>query len=365
MIINPEKNRKKAVVAISGGVDSTVAALICRQKNFSVTGVTLYLHNRGKGFNGSNVEENASVVCERLGIKHEVIDAKDLFEDSVLKKSWDLYNSGRTPNPCTICNRHIKFGVLLDYVRKKNADILVTGHHTRIIKTPDYITIQKGDDTNKDQSYFLYDLTPEQLSRIYMPIGEMKKDEVRKIAEDEGFDFSNCKESQDTCFAVQGENFAESLRNQFNASYISGNFVSPDGKILGKHNGIHNYTIGQRRGLGIALGAPAFVVNIDSSNGDIIVSTDEKLLFSNFCRVKNVNWLIPLEILLKKQNSTGRSFMCDVKVRYRTKPVKAEVFIKDGDIEKIVFTTPQRAVTKGQAAVLYYNNLLIGGGIIT
>ena len=366
MTNNQEQSGKNVIVAVSGGVDSAVAAFICRQKGFNVTGVTLFLHRRGNGPDGSNVEENASVVCRKLGIEHIIINAEDLFEQKVLRTSWDCYNTGRTPNPCTICNRHIKFGVLLDYARQKNADLLVTGHHTQIVRTEHYITIRKGDDPNKDQSYFLYDLTPEQLQKIYMPIGEMTKEEVRKTAVEAGLDFSGCKESQDTCFAVQGENFAESLRKQFCGTARTGNFVSPDGRILGRHKGIHNYTIGQRRGLGIALGAPAFVVDINEKSGDIVVSTKEELLFSETCRVKDVNWLIPPALLIEEQKrkSSGESFICDVKVRYRTRPVEAEVFVKEGSIEKIVFSEPQRAVTSGQAAVLYTGNLLIGGGVI-
>jgi len=359
---NSSQNKKNVIVAISGGIDSAVAALISLRNGFKVIGVTLYLHDTGQGFKGSNVEENASKVCEKLNIEHRVIDAVDLFTNAVLRTSWEYYNSARTPNPCAICNRHIKFGFLLDYALRNNADMLVTGHHTKIVRTEDFTTIQKGSDQNKDQSYFLYNLTSGQLKNIYMPIGDMTKDEVRQEAEKADLVFEGSKESQDTCFSVFGENFAETLRKRFTASSKTGNFILPDGTIVGTHNGIHNYTIGQRRGLGIALGVPAFVVDIDETNGNIIISTDQTLLFSNTCSVENMNWLIPPSFL--RASSDCNSFSCNLKVRYRSRPVHAEVILEKNNKVTLKFKEAQRAVTSGQAAVLYHNDLLIGGGII-
>ena len=360
-----KKNKKeKVVVAISGGVDSAVAALWSLRQGYEVIGATLYLHDTGSGIDGTNVEDTAEEVCKFLGIEHIIIDAKENFTNKVLRLADKDYQLARTPNPCTVCNRDIKFAELLNFADKINADKLVTGHHTELIQRDDFITIKKGSDNNKDQSYFLFALTPKQLKRILMPIGSMTKEEVRKIAEEAGIVSWDKKESQDTCFAVSGQNFSETLRQLFNSKPVQGYFTLPDGTRIAPHKGIHNYTIGQRRGLGIALGKPAFVVDINAETGDVVVSTNENLLLKNSCKVEKVNWIIPYQYMMKHKKHSENQFHCEVKVRYRSQTTPAIVTIEDDNKITIHFEKPQRAVTPGQAAVLYTEDLLIGGGWI-
>jgi tRNA-uridine 2-sulfurtransferase len=360
------KNNKKVVVAVSGGVDSAVAALLYQQKGYEVIGVTMYLHKcGGSGEGGSNVDDAAKEVCDKLGIEHLVLNAEDKFTKIVLNPSWEEYNAGRTPNPCAICNRHIKFGALLDYALELGAEGLVTGHHTQILRTSQFTTIKKGSDPNKDQSYFLFALTQEQLAKIHMPIGEITKQDVRNIAEEAGLPNHRKKESQDACFGYDDEAFSETLRKMFKGTPKPGRFISPDGKELGQHKGVHQFTIGQRRGLGIALGAPAYVVNLNAETGDVIISTDESLLFSDTFEVKDLNWQITPELLAEKRSTQFKdSFDCGIRVRYRSGILPGTVTIKDKNTVIAKFAEPQRAITPGQAAVFYEEDLLIGGGWI-
>ena len=360
-----KKNKKeKVVVAISGGVDSAVAALWSLRQGYEVIGATLFLHNTGSGIDGTNIEHSAEDVCKFLDIEHVIIDERENFTNKVLKVSDEDYQLARTPNPCTVCNRDIKFTELLNFADRVNAHKLVTGHHTELIQTEDFITIKKGSDNNKDQSYFLFALSPEQLKRILMPIGSMTKEQVRKIAEEAGISSWNKKESQDTCFAVNGQNFSETLRQLFKSEAVEGYFTLPDGTKIAPHKGIHNYTIGQRRGLGIALGKPAFVVDINAKTGNVIVSTDESLLLKSFCKVEKVNWIIPYQYMMSHNKYSENQFHCQVKIRYRSQSTPAIITIDDKDKISIQFETPQRAITPGQAAVLYTDDLLIGGGWI-
>jgi len=363
--------KKKIVIAISGGVDSAVAALIYKEKGYEVIGVTMYLHKcGGSGENGSNVDDAAKEVCDFLEIEHLILDASEDFQNIVLNPSWDIYNSGKTPNPCALCNRSIKFGALLDYALELGAEGLVTGHHTRIVRNSQFITIQKGSDPNKDQSYFLFGLTQKQLSKIYMPIGDITKDQVRQIAKDANLPNYKKSDSQDACFGYDNEPFPETLRKLFDGTPKIGNFISPDGEILGKHNGIHQFTIGQRRGLGIALGAPAYVIKLDPLSGDVTISTDESLLSSDTFIIKDINWQITPEKLAKLRDPNGdgefanNSFECDMRVRYRSGISPATITLSDNNTAIAKFATSQRAITPGQAAVLYENDLLIGGGWI-
>jgi len=357
---------KKIVVAISGGVDSAVAALIYQQKGYEVIGVTMYLHKcGGSGKGGSNVDDAAKEVCSKLGIKHLIFNAEKKFTEIVLNPSWEEYNAGRTPNPCAICNRYIKFGALLDYALGLGAEGLVTGHHTQILRTAEFTTIRKGADPGKDQSYFLFALTQEQLQKIHMPIGKITKQDVRDIAKKNLLPNHQKRESQDACFGYDDEAFSETLRKLFKGTPKPGRFLTSDGKELGKHKGVHQFTIGQRRGLGIALGAPAYVVNLNAETGDVIVSTDESLLFSDTFEVKNMNWQITPELLAEKRGTIiNESFDCGMRVRYRSGISPGTVTLKDNNTVIAKFAEPQRAITPGQAAVFYEDDLLIGGGWI-
>ena len=357
------KSKPKIVAAMSGGVDSTVAAAIYLEKGFEVIGVTLRLKPESTQTGPSaccslEMEKQVSSVAEKLGIEHLFLNARERFTEKVLKKSWNEYAHARTPNPCALCNRYLKFGTLLDYALERNAEGIITGHHSKIIHSPGKpAKLIRGNDPVKDQTYFLFALTQEQLSKTFFPIGDMLKSEVREYARKLEMPNADNKESQDACFSVQGEVFAETLRKFFDDKPRYGFFIAPNGKKLTRHNGIHNYTIGQRKGLGVALGVPAYVSKIDYDSGDVFLTVDEENLREDSLIAEDINW--------QQEEFSEKTFEADVQVRYRSRPVKATV---TPDPEKnqvsIKFHDKLRAITPGQAAVFYQDNLLIGGGWI-
>ncbi len=357
---------KKVAVALSGGVDSAVAALSFLRHGCEVVGLTMFLHRCGKKIAGeSNVDTAAAEVCRVLGIEHKIVDLEKEFTHRVLESAWRSYDNGLTPNPCAVCNRHVKFGALLEYALCCGADALATGHHARVYRTPDFCAVRKGVDARKDQSYFLFALTGEQLSKVYLPVGDMTKDEVRRIAMDAGLPNHDKQESQDSCFGTAAERFSETLRNMFEASPRPGRFVSPQGECLGRHEGIHLFTVGQRRGLGIALGAPAYVVSINPATADVLVSTDESLLFSDSMDVADINWQIHPRFIAEKQGTSPSDPLdCGIRIRYRSCIVPAKLTVSGEYTASARFASPQRAITPGQAAVFYDGDLLIGGGWI-
>ena len=351
---------------MSGGVDSSVAAALMIEKGAEVIGVTLKFlscSDSGKGESpccGTDDGRDAAKVCEKLGIPHYLLDAAEIFKDEVLKKSWNEYSAGRTPNPCVVCNRFVKFGFLVDYALKMGAMGVASGHHAIIEHNDDgSVLLRRGNDPNKDQSYFLSQVTSEQLEKIYMPVGFMTKKQVREEARRLGLPNSEKAESQDACVAFSGANFAETLRIMFNSFSSSGNFVSEDGEVLGTHNGIHNFTIGQRRGFGKGFGKPVFVKEINAQTGDVVLVFDEEKLFKNSLHAYGINWLM-------EEYSSKEKFKAKVQIRYRQKAVDAEIIpsISDAAEAEVIFDIPQRAVTLGQAVVFYENDIVVGGGWI-
>ncbi len=351
----------RLVVAMSGGVDSSVAAALYLEKGADLIGITLNLFScdaeekKDKLFCGLE----AAKVCGKLGIPHHILDARAVFYENVMRKSWDEYNAGRTPNPCVICNRHIKFGFLLDYALEIGAEGVISGHHAKIDHGINgSIFLRRGYDPGKDQSYFLSRLRKEQLEKLFMPLGNMTKAQVREEARRFGLHNSEKEESQDACIALSGKNFAETLRVILDGQSKNGNFVSESGEILGKHEGIHNFTIGQRRGFGRGFGSPVFVKKIDAVSGNVVLASDESSIFRKSFEASAINWLI-------NDYSSENSFICEVQIRYRQKAVKAEIFPgKDNLKAEIVFEAPQRAVSPGQAVVFYDGDTVIGGGWI-
>lgn len=352
---------KTFVAAMSGGVDSSVATSIFVNLGHKVIGVTLKMKNsnnaKKKKDTINEIDDNIQVklVAEKLGIPHYFLDVRHEFEEKVLKYSMNEYACGRTPNPCVYCNFYLKFGALMNYAKEIGAEGIITGHYAIINRNiQDKARVFKGIDDTKNQTYFLCYLTQEQLNFSYMPLGELTKKEVRQMAEKLNLPNAKKAESQDACFGHEGETFSQTLSKTFGYVQKPGNIIDEKGKIVGKHNGIHNFTLGQRKGLGIALGAPAFVVKINPSTNEVMISTDEKLLLTKNFTATNMNWLdFPYE-----------QFECEVQTRYRQIPQKAVVYKKENSTALIKLSEPLRAVTPGQALAVYNGNQLIAGGWI-
>lgn len=357
--MNPEPFRglpagSELMVAFSGGVDSSVAAHLCKQAGYRVRAVTMSMLGKER-FNREKVEAAA----ERLEIPLDILELSHDFESCVMRYAWNEYANGRTPNPCALCNPVFKFGKLTDFARQCGCAGFVTGHYARILCAPDGSPrLLRGTYAQKDQSYFLFGLSRRQLSYSYMPLGNLEKPQVREIARSLGLPNADAPESQDACFTPQdGSPLAEMLRMKFQEESRTGNFVSSDGRILGRHGGIHSYTIGQRKGTGVAMGKPAYVKHIDAISGNVVLTTDSSELLADSAILERPNWL-------RDEYAAKESFKCEVKIRYRSRSVKATVFHMDRKTLCLRFEEPQRAVTPGQAAVFYNGDEVIGGAWI-
>ena len=350
---------KKAIIAMSGGVDSSVAAYFMKEKEYDCIGVTMKLYDgddlgiiSDKTCCSEDDVADARRVSERLGMPYYVFNFKDEFEDKVIKHFIKTYENGATPNPCIECNRYLKFEKLMDKMRELGYDYVVTGHYAIIEEKDGRFYLKKGKDLSKDQSYVLYSLTQEQLAHTLFPLGEYSKSEIREIAERENFVNAKKRESQDICFVPDGD-YAAFIERYCNKKYESGNFVDKDGNVLGTHGGIIKYTVGQRKGLGIALGQPAYVISKDIETNTVTLGSNDDL-FSDTLYAEGFNWII------EKPKS---EIYCKAKTRYNMTEQPCKVSI-EGDLVKVVFDLPQRAITKGQAVVLYDGEYVLGGGIV-
>ena len=330
--------KPRALIAMSGGVDSSVAALLAMRMGFECTGVTMTLF----GFN-AGVERDAKT----LGIEHQRVDFTDEFRARVIEPFVSSYEKGETPNPCVVCNVKIKFGLLYDYAVSKGFDKLVTGHYARIEEG----RLMRAADASKDQSYFLYGLTPEKLSRVLFPLGGLTKKEVRAIASGAGLLAAEKNESQDICFIPEG-GYTEFIAGWRGEAPAEGNFVDTNGRVLGRHGGIERYTIGQRKGLGIALGRPVFVKEIRPGTGEVVLAGEEEV-FASLIKITDVNWLSEKRERVK------------VMIRNKSKPIWATIKSIDAGNLTAEFDEPVRAPAKGQAAVFYDGDYVIGGGRIS
>ncbi len=343
-------------VAMSGGVDSSVAAALLVQRGFRVIGLTMKLFCYGDGDHARSCCSLDSVAAARqaaqaLGIPHYVVDCQREFSRQVVDRFVSEYAAGRTPNPCVACNRMIKFGLLLDKARGLGCRYLATGHYARIVKRRGMPVLARGIDARKDQSYFLWPLSRGTLAQVLFPLGGLSKQEVRAQARSLGLISAERPESQEICF-VQHGSYADFLEQRVTPA--PGDIVDRDGNALGKHKGIIRYTVGQREGLGIALGRPQYVLRIDAQRNRIVVG-DDHLLRSSDCAVSGVNWILP-----RPQRAVGAL----VKIRHQHKGAAAMVKPLPGDRAVIAFAEPQRAVTPGQSAVFYQGDLVLGGGNI-
>jgi len=351
-----------AMIAMSGGVDSAVAALLMKQQGFAITGVTMRLYCDGESIPTADGEttditpdiRDARAVAERLGIPHLVCRLERTFCDRVVDDFVRTYLEGGTPNPCVVCNKTIKFGALLDFATQNGLEHAATGHYARVCEENGRYLVRRAKDENKDQSYMLWSLSQDVLSRVKLPLGELTKAEVREIAAAHGFESADRKDSQDICFLPDG-NYAAFIRRYAGHVAAPGKFVDLDGKVLGTHPGMLHYTVGQRKGLGIALGRPMYVCGKNAQTGDVILCDDAQL-YSTMLTAKSVNF-IPFDTLTSPMR-------VGAKIRYAHKAAPATVYPTGKDTVRVEFDDPQRAIAKGQSVVFYDGDLLVGGGII-
>lgn len=346
VVYKPDNENITIGVAMSGGVDSSTVAYILKKQGYKIFGVTM------KTF--SDEDSDAKKVCEDLGIEHYVLDVRQEFKEKVMDYFVDEYMKGRTPNPCMVCNRHIKFGKLLDFVLDKGASYMATGHYTKLKNG----VLSVGDDSNKDQVYFLAQIKKERLKNIIFPVGDLEKPKLRELAKELGVRVYSKKDSQEICFVKDGKLKEFLIESSNNKALNSGNIIDKNGKILGKHEGFSFYTIGQRKGLGISSENPLYVLEFDEKNNNIIVGTNEDLQ-------KDKLTATDINLFLEKNIESLDNLECFAKTRSRDVLHKCILRKNGNDFTVELIGNKVRAVTPGQGIVFYNNEgSVIAGGFI-
>ncbi len=355
----------RVLMAMSGGIDSGVSAMLLKEQGYELVGVTFRTFDsitescmaREKGCCSVDSIFEAKHLAEQLGFEHHILDARDTFRKTVIQNFIDEYLQCRTPNPCVLCNPVIKWGMLLQMADELGCEKLATGHYARIGREGNRCFLRKGKDTLKDQTYFLWKLTSENLSRTLFPLGDLTKTEVRALAAEHGFvKLSQKKESEEICFVPDNNyrNFLKENVPDLEERMRPGKFVSTEGKVLGRHEGTYNYTIGQRRGLGIALGTPAYVVALDAARNRVVIGDKEDLMKQS---------LLVRDLNITKYADITDGMVVDCRIRYRSQGVTARLYREDEAV-RVEFDAPVESVTPGQSAVFYEGDDVVGGGII-
>ena len=355
--------KQRAIIAMSGGVDSSVAAFLMKERGFDCMGVTMKLFRnedveerpREKSCCSLEDVEDARAVAWNLGIPYHVFNFSDRFREDVMDRFVAAYEAGSTPNPCIDCNRHLKFAKLYDRARDLGYWYVVTGHYARVERGENgRWLLKKGPDPQKDQSYVLYALTQEQLAHTIFPLGTYHKDEIRRIAAEQGFVNAGKRDSQDICFVPDGD-YAGFIERQTGKIYPEGDFVDPQGKVLGRHKGIIHYTVGQRRGLGVSGGRPLYVKEIRPDTNTVVLG-EERDLYQRTAIAEDFNWI--------SMEAPAGPISVKARARYHQPEQPAAAYVLPDGRVRVDFSEPQRALTRGQAIVLYQGEDVVGGGTI-
>lgn len=362
--------KQKVLLGMSGGVDSSAAAFLLQEQGYAVEGITLRLRmddtrsagrEQPEAYGASGDIRDAALVAETLGIPHSVLDLREEFQNRVISNFVQEYARGRTPNPCAVCNRFIKFGAMLEYALSHGFDYIATGHYANIIrqeteKGPGRWLL-KSVPSQKDQSYMLYSLSQKQLSHTLLPLAGYTKEEIRSIAESAGLPVAKKPDSQEICF-VPDNDYIRFLEEYTGSKAPEGDFITKEGTVLGRHKGITRYTIGQRKGLGVAFGKPMYVTSILPEKNQVVLGP-EGSQYADSLTASDVNWIA------FEPPAPGETIACEARIRYHAAPAPCSVHILEEGRLYVKFSSPQRSVTPGQTVVFYDGDLVLGGGTIS